>query len=171
MCRWTKLLHHRRVQHSFATLMHDKKHTRQSRSIVFLSASCVSTSSSKPSAFCSTKSRSLYVGDNLVRSWVDARRLCVLPLRSYLAWSWSEDGSKLFITTNRMFFPPHCINTTFCQLLKLTSGQSNLTKGRTAQSTNRLFICSLKTFGLTSFKIKQFVHLFFTVLYSCTVKK
>lgn len=54
------------------------------------------------------KSRSLNVGLAFSRSFLEARRLYVEPLRSYLRCMRTTLGRMLFITTTRMFFPPDC---------------------------------------------------------------
>ena len=82
-------------------------HTLQSRSIVLRSALNVSASNINPSGWMSLKSKSFSVGDFLSRSLREALRLYVLPLRSYFSCIRMEEGRRLFITTNRIFFPPH----------------------------------------------------------------
>ena len=41
------------------------------------------------------------------RSCFDARRLYVLPFKSYFSCIFIVEGSKLFMTVKRMFLPPH----------------------------------------------------------------
>lgn len=76
--------------------------------MVLTRAANVSASSMIPSGWSARKSRSLSVGLDLARSWRDALRLYVLPFRSYFSCILIDDGRRLFITTNRMFLPPHC---------------------------------------------------------------
>ena len=56
----------------------------------------------------SPKSRSLNVGLAFSISCGPALLLYVEPLRSYFSWYRRVEGSRLFITTIRMFVLPHC---------------------------------------------------------------
>ena len=62
----------------------------------------------RPSTCRAMKSRSFRVGHFLDLSCRDAFRLYVLPLRSYFSCIVIDIGKRLFITTKRMFLPPHC---------------------------------------------------------------
>lgn len=87
--------------------------TLQSLCMVLMRASYLSFSSRIPSGWLFMKSKSLRVGLDLDRSVLDAFLLYVLPFRSYFSWSLTDDGRRLFMTTNRMFLPPHCKKESF----------------------------------------------------------
>lgn len=87
--------------------------TLQSLCMVLMRASYLSFSSRIPSGWLFMKSKSLRVGLDFDRSALDAFLLYVLPFRSYFSWSLTDDGRRLFMTTNRMFLPPHCKRESF----------------------------------------------------------
>lgn len=79
--------------------------TRQSLWMVLQTALYLFNSNNSPSETSCMKSRSLYVGRALALSLAEARRLYVEPFRSNLRCIRTELGSKLFMTTMRMFLP------------------------------------------------------------------
>lgn len=81
--------------------------TRQSLCRVLTRALYVSWSMVRPSGTSFRKSRSLKVGFDFSLSFLDARLLYVEPFKSNLRCMRTERGKILFMTTTRMFLPPH----------------------------------------------------------------